>query len=209
MRASIVSGCGTVPTDEELLEKHAAGDGAALGELFRRYRFLAYRVAYRHLGQEADALDAVQEGFVKAIKHVEGLRRRELFKAWLLRVVANAAIDLRRKRGHWQTAGLDPSWLHDHNREREQPAASTEALRNLEGAELRRSLDQALALLPEAHRQTFILHADAGLAYKEVAEVLGVPIGTVMSRLFYARRKLQKVLFPVTDPLTMTNSIAS
>jgi RNA polymerase sigma-70 factor (ECF subfamily) len=108
--------------------------------------------------------------------------------------VANAAIDLRRKRGHFQTTGLDVDGIRDAGRE--QPAASEEALRNLEGAELRRSLDEALAQLPEVHRQTFILHADAGLPYKEVAAVLGVPIGTVMSRLYYARRKLQKYLFP-------------
>jgi RNA polymerase sigma-70 factor (ECF subfamily) len=184
-------------TDEQLLDHYAHGDGAALGELFRRYRWLAYRVAYRHLGQEADALDAVQEGFVKAIHHLDGLRRRDLFKPWLLRVVANAAIDLRRKRGHYQTAGLDTDWLRD--RDREQPAAAEEALHNLEGAELRRSLDEALARLPEVHRQTFILHADAGLPYKEVAAVLGVPIGTVMSRLYYARRKLQKYLFPEAE----------
>jgi RNA polymerase sigma-70 factor, ECF subfamily len=194
MIAMTIPGCVSVPTDAELLDDYARGDGAALGELFRRYRWLAYRVAFRHLGQEADALDAVQEGFVKAIHHLDGLRRRDLFKAWLLRVVANAAIDLRRKRGHWKTAGLDSAWLREH--EPEQPAASAEALHKLEGAELRRSLDEALARLPEAHRQTFILHADAGLAYKEVADVLGVPIGTVMSRLFYARRKLQKYLFP-------------
>jgi RNA polymerase sigma-70 factor (ECF subfamily) len=194
MSATTVPGCTSVPSDEQLLNNYTRGDGAALGELFRRYRWLAYRVAYRHLGQEADALDAVQEGFVKAIHHLDGLRRRDLFKAWLLRVVANAAIDLRRKRGHYQTAGLDTSWLGGHDQE--QPAASEEALRNLEGAELRRSLDAALAQLPEAHRQTFVLHADGGLAYKEVAEVLGIPIGTVMSRLYYARRKLQKFLFP-------------
>jgi RNA polymerase sigma-70 factor (ECF subfamily) len=194
MTATTVPGCTSVPTDEQLLDHYSSGDGAALGELFRRYRWLAYRVAYRHLGQEADALDAVQEGFVKAIHHLDGLRRRDLFKAWLLRVVANAAIDLRRKRGHYQTTGLGADWLRDA--EREQPAAAEEALHNLEGAELRHALDEALAGLPEAHRQTFILHADAGLPYKDVAAALGVPIGTVMSRLYYARRKLQKVLFP-------------
>jgi RNA polymerase sigma-70 factor (ECF subfamily) len=199
MNATTVPVCTPVPSDEQLLDHYANGDGAALGELFRRYRWLAYRVAYRHLGQEADALDAVQEGFVKAIHHLDGLRRRDLFKAWLLRVVANAAIDLRRKRGHYQTTGLDADWLRDA--EREQPAAAEEALHNLEGAELRRALDEALAGLPEAHRQTFILHADAGLPYKDVAAVLGVPIGTVMSRLYYARRKLQKVLFPEAEAI--------
>jgi RNA polymerase sigma-70 factor (ECF subfamily) len=64
----------------------------------------------------------------------------------------------------------------------------------LEQADLRRLLDQALAALPEAQRRTFVLHADGGLSYREVAEVLGISIGTVMSRLYYARQRLRTFL---------------
>src|SRR5262245_60294348 len=74
-------------SDDELLAQHSAGDRAALEELFRRYRTLAYRVAYRLLGQEADALDAVQEGFLKAFTHLSAFQGRSSFKTWLLRVI--------------------------------------------------------------------------------------------------------------------------
>src|SRR5262249_60478556 len=77
----------------------AAGDRDALEAAFRRCRLAAYRVAYRLLGNEPDALDAVQEGFVKALTHLHGFQGRSSFKTWLLRVVSNAALDLGRQRG--------------------------------------------------------------------------------------------------------------
>src|SRR5271154_7122442 len=94
-------------SDEHLLNRFAAGDRAALEELFRRYRLAAYRVAYRLLGNEADALDAVQEGFVKALTHLHGFQGRSSFKTWLLRVVSNASLDLGRQRGRREALSLD------------------------------------------------------------------------------------------------------
>ncbi len=85
-----------VQSDEYLLARFTAGERDALEELFQRYRVMAYRVAYRLLGQDADALDAVQDGFVKALTHLQGFRRQSSFKTWLLRVVSNAALDLGR-----------------------------------------------------------------------------------------------------------------
>src|SRR3954465_1030237 len=87
------------PTDEQLLAGATAGDRPALEDFFRRYRQPAYRVAYRLLGNEADALDAVQEGFVKVLTHLANFQGRSSFKTWLLRVVSNAALDLGRQRG--------------------------------------------------------------------------------------------------------------
>src|SRR5260370_41267754 len=88
-----------VASDEELLAKHAAGDREALEELFRRYRGVAYRVAYRLLGQEADALDAVQDGFLKAFTHLSASQGRRSFKTWLLLGVSHSTLDLTRRRG--------------------------------------------------------------------------------------------------------------
>src|SRR6516225_7391968 len=93
--------------DEQLLHRAAGGDREALDELFRRYRFVAYRVAYRLLGNEADALDAVQEAFVKALTHLRGFQGRSTFKTWLLRVVSNASLDLGRQRGRRETLSFD------------------------------------------------------------------------------------------------------
>src|SRR5881394_3102046 len=96
-----------MPTDEQLLARAGQGDRPALEELFRRYRVIAYRVAHRLLGNEADALDAVQEGFVKALTHLTGFQGRSSFKTWLLRVVSNAALDLGRQRGRREALSLD------------------------------------------------------------------------------------------------------
>ncbi len=179
----------TVPSDEELLRRHTSGERQALEELFRRYRQPAYRVAYRLLGNEADALDAVQEGFIKALTHLHSFQGRSSFKTWLLRVVSNAALDLGRQRGRRETMSLDAAEASDLTRG--QLTAEDGSARGLEQADLRGILDQALLTLSEAQRQTFVLFADAELSYREVADALGISIGTVMSRLFYARQKLR------------------
>jgi RNA polymerase sigma-70 factor (ECF subfamily) len=173
------------------LERSAVGDAAALDELFRRYRLVAYRVAFRLLGNEADALDAVQDAFVKALANLDRFRGRSSFKTWLLRIASNAALDMgrRRQRDGWNDRPPVPA-----TPERVGPDDQPPPEHGLERAELRRLIDGALAALPAAQRQTFVLHVDGELSYREVADTLGISIGTVMSRLFYARQKLQKLL---------------
>jgi RNA polymerase sigma-70 factor (ECF subfamily) len=190
--AVVSPSCPAPLSDESLLARLAKGERAVLEELFGRYRAMAYRVAHRLLGNEADALDAVQEGFVKALTHLSGFQGRSSFKTWLLRVVSNAALDLGRQRGRREAMSLDTSALGD--RENAQPLAFEDPALRLEREDLRRLLDEALATLPEAQRRTFVLHADAELSYREVADVLGISIGTVMSRLYYARQKLRVYL---------------
>jgi len=190
--AVITSACPPTPSDQYLLDRYAAGQREALDELFQRYRLPAYRVAHRLLGNEADALDAVQEGFVKALTHLDSFQGRSAFKTWLMRVVSNAALDLGRQRGRRECLSLEAAEV------REQDLSlllvPDETADQLNRAELRQLLDQALLTLSEAQRQTFVLHAEAGLSYREVAEVMGISIGTVMSRLFYARQKLRSHL---------------
>jgi RNA polymerase sigma-70 factor (ECF subfamily) len=190
--AVITAACPPAPSDEQLLARLARGDREALEELFRRYRSVAYRVAHRLLGNEADALDAVQEGFAKALTHLPGFQGRSTFKTWLLRVVSNAALDLGRQRGRREALSLDA--FAGGERERLDPRSLDDPAAGLERADLRRLLDRALATLPEAQRRTFVLHAEAELSYREVADVLGISIGTVMSRLYYARQKLRAYL---------------
>src|SRR2546430_9080815 len=113
MSAATLPCCPCLPSDAHLLARFAAGDREALEELFRRYRLPAYRVAYRLLGNEADALDAVQEGFIKALTHLAGFQGRSSFKTWLLRVVSNAALDLGRQRGRRETLSLDSARSSD------------------------------------------------------------------------------------------------
>jgi RNA polymerase sigma-70 factor (ECF subfamily) len=179
-----------VPSDTALLERFARGERSALDELFRRYRLVSYRVAYRLLGREADALDAVQDGFVKALRNLDRFRGHSSFKTWLLKIVSNAALDVGR---HRRRDSRTPQAATD-NPDRFGPALLPPADTELVRADLREKIDAALARLPVYQRQTFVLHVDGGLSYREVAAALGISIGTVMSRLFYARQKLKTLL---------------
>jgi RNA polymerase sigma-70 factor (ECF subfamily) len=187
--SALIDACPPTPNDAQLLQRYASGDREALEELFRRYRGPAYRVAYRLLGQEADALDAVQDGFVKALTHLDSFQGRSSFKTWLLRVVSNAALDLGRQRGRREVLSLNGSVSPDgevfHPLRIDNPTAG------LEQEDLRQALNAALATLSEAQRRTFVLHAEGGLSYREVADALDISIGTVMSRLYYARQRLR------------------
>ena len=185
------------PSDAALLARFAAGDRAALDDLFRRYRGVAYRVAYRLLGREADALDAVQDGFVNALAHLDRFGGRSSFKTWLLRVVCNAALDVGRQR---KRAERVPQAPRDPSPDRFGPDDQAPADAGLERADLRRAIDGALARLPDPQRQTFVLHVEGELTYREVADALGISIGTVMSRLFYARQKLKDLLAHCQQP---------
>lgn len=179
-------------SDDQLIALFLRGERAALEELFRRYREAAYRVAYRLLGNEADALDALQEGFIKALTHLHGFERRSSFKTWLLRVISNAALDLGRQRARREA--LNSQMAQRQEKEPGTFPVAADPVQEAEQSDLRQALNAALAELPEAQRQTFVLHVDGGLSYREVASILKISIGTVMSRLFYARQKLKGLL---------------
>jgi RNA polymerase sigma-70 factor (ECF subfamily) len=181
-----------LPSDDTLISRFLRGDRSALELLFHRYRDAAYRVAYRLLGNEADALDAVQDGFIKALTHLERFERRSSYKTWLLRIVSNAALDLGRSRGRRGNRPSTPIDLADDIAD--DSISLVDPLREVEQLDLRASLDRALAELPEAQRRAFVLHVDGGLSYREVAEAMRISVGTVMSRLFYARQKLKGLL---------------
>jgi RNA polymerase sigma-70 factor (ECF subfamily) len=191
----VASASAAILGDPQLLSSWRRGDREALEELFRRYRSVAYRVAYRLLSNEADALDAVQEGFIKALTHLRAFQGRSSFKTWLLRVVTNAALDMGRQRGRREAFTLER--LEEGQRDGSEPNAYADPAHGLERADLRSQLYEALAKLPEPQRRTFVLHAEADLSYREVAQVLGISIGTVMSRLYYARQRLRALLKPL------------
>ncbi len=171
--------------DEALLARARRGDRDALEELLRGHWPVAFRVARRLLGRDDDAQDAVQDAMLKLVVHWGEFDGRCGFRTWLLRIVTNAALDLGRKRGRQERFG--------GSFEVDEPATEEDPLRELKRQDLRRALDDALAQLSPTIRATFVLFAEAGLSYKEVAEALGVPTGTVMSRLYYARVFLKTV----------------
>jgi len=173
-------------TDEVLVARARQRDAAAREALFQRHRDEAFRVARRLLGDEHDALDAVQDSLLKAFSRLESFDGRGGFRFWLLRIVTNTALDSGRRRKRRAAPPLVGEPVSD--------STDDDPGRGLDRQDLRRALDEALAALSPWIRATFVLFAESGLSYKEIAETQGVPIGTVMSRINAARRKLQETL---------------
>jgi RNA polymerase sigma-70 factor (ECF subfamily) len=180
---------GVLTPDETLVHRTREGDGFAREELFRRHWGVAYRVAHRLLGHEQDALDAVQEAYLKAITHLDDFDGRSGFRTWLLVIVTNAALDAGRRRGRRSARLLDDARARDA-----EPARDDDPAGGLHRQDLRRILDEALNRLSPVLRTAFVLFAEAGLSYKEIAAVQKIPLGTVMSRISAARRKLQDAI---------------
>ncbi len=175
------------------IEAAARGDAAARQSLFERYREVAYRVALRITGRHEDALDAVQDGFIRAFDGLAEFQRESGFQTWLLRIVSNRALDLVRARRVRLAVPLNSddedcraAVLADERSPR--PGAA------LEQSELAERLRAAIEALPPDQRAVFALYATGELSYGQIAEALGIPIGTVMSRLFHARRRLYEKL---------------
>jgi RNA polymerase sigma-70 factor (ECF subfamily) len=181
---------GVQTPDETLVRLARGGDNSAREELFRRYGSDAYRYAYRQLGHEQDALDVVQESMLKAFSGLSDFDGRSAFRTWLLRIVINTSFDCgrRRKRRPAGRGGDEGDLAHHEAATDEDPA------RHLHQQDLRVALDRALNHLSQTIRSTFILFAELGLSYREIAETQDVPIGTVMSRIHAAREKLQAEL---------------
>jgi RNA polymerase sigma-70 factor (ECF subfamily) len=183
--------------DDILVASAREGSKLAQEELFRRHFAISHRVAARLLGREEDALDAVQEGFLKALRHLGKFDGRSEFRTWLLRIVTNAALDLGRQRQRRHMIRLDDP-EHAHSLE---PSVNGDPGHRMHREDLRRVLAAALDRLSPAIRTTFVLFAEAGLSYKEIAASQGVPVGTVMSRIHFARQKLQSWLEPQLEPV--------
>jgi RNA polymerase sigma-70 factor (ECF subfamily) len=182
---------GVMATDETLVQLAREGDRSAQAELYRRHWGGAHAVAYRLLGNEQDAEDATQDSMVKALSHLDHFDGRSGFRTWLLRIVTNAAFDAGRRRKRRSTLTLGNS---DSEANQNEPAVEDDPTLALRRQDLRMTLDAALARLPIKQRKTFVLYAEAGLSYEEVAQVQEIPIGTVMSRIYNARVKLQSYL---------------
>jgi len=181
-------------TDEELVRRAVKGEKAPFRELFERYRERAYRVAYRFLGSREDAMDVVQDAFIKAYRSLAGFEGRSLFRTWLMRIVTNTCLDRRRGRSARSAAPLSDE-IVETTAEESQPGRHRETpMQTMEYDELRGALHRALDQLSDAHRTAFVLHTEEGLTYREIAETLDINEGTVMSRIYHARKNIQKIL---------------
>ena len=175
--------------DARLVALVLAGDDSAFETIFRRHRDALFRNAWRFARDEDTALDLVQEAFVRAYESLASFRAEGSLLTWLRRIMTNLAID-RTRRKSYKVVSFD---------EQAQPATQSVAISNepQRAAELHEFTDalwEAVGQLSEAHREVFLLHAVEELSYKEIAARAGCNLGTVMSRLHYARRNLQEML---------------
>lgn len=187
------------PSDKDVITSAQKGDHAAFRVLVERYQDRAYRLALRVLRDEEAARDVVQEAFIKVYRSLDRFEGRSSFYTWLYRVVMNLCLDAKRRdrsgsHAEWdETApmNVDPGGsdaVSDLARERSSPAGV------LESQELRAVVADAIEHLPDDARQTLVLREIEGLSYAEIAECLGVPKGTVMSRLHNARKRVKEIL---------------
>ncbi len=177
--------------DARLVASAQGGDRLAFARLFEKYRTSSYHIAYRLLGHQQDALDVTQEAFIKAFVGLDKFRGGSSFKTWLYRIVTNCSLDRRRSRLVRKSGSLD---VEEAPEQVDRTHESDEPWRNLERKELKDAIDRALASIPENNRTAFVLFAIDGVSYREIAAILNISIGTVMSRIFYARQKLQRIL---------------
>jgi RNA polymerase sigma-70 factor (ECF subfamily) len=186
--------------DAELVARARGGDKAAFRTLFDRYHRRAYGVAFGVVKNQQDALDVVQEAFIKVHRHLDGFQGASSFYTWLYRIVMNLAIDHLR-RGKKQTE-FDETVRKDEtlaDGATLPQSAHDNPSKTVARKELTDKLHAALAELPEYHRAVIVLREVEGLSYEEMAKVLRVPKGTIMSRLFHARRKMQERLAGYLD----------
>lgn len=175
----------TTETEADLIMKSQHGDRNAFGELVRHYYPRVINVVYRMCGDATLAEDAAQEAFLRAWLHIASFRPGEPLRNWLYRIAVNAALDILRRRDE------EPAEDEMLQMIPEQSLGPELALIEKERLAL---LQQAIRSLPEAARGALVLREYGELSYQEIADVLDIPIGTVMSRLSYARDRLREAL---------------
>jgi RNA polymerase sigma-70 factor (ECF subfamily) len=186
-----------------MVERARRGDEAAYTELVRRYQRKALAVATGMLHDPDEARDVCQEAFLRAHKNLATFEGDAQFFTWLYRIIMNLCIDcIRKRRG--QRVEFDEAVGDDAG----DPTGITpkrlgfDPQRALHDKELRRELLSALERLSPTHRAVLIMREVDGLSYQEMADTVGCSIGTVMSRLFHARKKMQRMLIEYRRAMT-------
>lgn len=183
--------------DLDLVAKCQGGDSRAFEDLVTRHRGRVYAMIQNMVKNDADAWDLSQEVFLKVWKALPKFEARAKFSTWLYRIVHNVVYDWMRKKKLKSAGEFDDQLMKESQiavgarTTPSQDARPDEALRN---DELRGRIEEAMAKLSPEHQEVVMLREVQGLDYKEIAEVMEISMGTVMSRLFYARKKLQGLL---------------
>lgn len=179
-----------------LIVRCQAGDQAAFRELVSRYQRRVYGIAFGMVRDADDAMDLTQEAFIKVHRNLHRFRGGSSLYTWMYRIVVNLCIDHLRRRRRGPAAEYDDTRAHEG-------AAAPELLPNtldmdpdlaLRRRRIREAMDEALQTLSADHRAVILLREVEGLSYSDMAAALSCKKGTVMSRLFHARRNLQRAL---------------
>ncbi len=187
------------PTDEQLVHASQGGDMAAFEELVARHRDKMFARAFRIVRQQDEAMDLSQEAWIKGWQRIAQFEGESSFATWMTRITINLCLDHLRRNQRYRVDPL-PDYQDDNTGlDRLLPPVWTNPTERLERHELRQRIDAALAKLSDAHRTVLVLHEFEDLGYKEIAQTVGISIGTVMSRLFYARRRLAILLAGIQD----------
>ena len=185
--------------DRLLIARAQGGDTAAFRQLVERHQRRAFAIALALVRDENDARELVQDAFLRVFKGLGSFQGGSSFFTWLYRIITNLSIDLIRKPGHQTTSDVDDSRLEME----ESPDTDFPFLSRFEGAdpadlvrrrEIGARVQTALDALPSYHRAVIVMRELEGLSYEEMAQAMGVSKGTIMSRLFHARQKLQRAL---------------
>ena len=185
-------------SDEDLMAEAAEGSERAFSELVGRYRSRVLNLVSRLLNDREASDDISQEVFVRVFLHRKNYRRGAKFSTWLFTIAANLAkneIRRRKRRRNWSSLDELQEQLHDSSLQLMDPKGNREA--EVDSAQIQGIVGEAITTLPERYRLALVLRDVEGLAYEEIAQVLGIPGGTVRSRINRARLMLKKKLEPM------------
>ena len=180
--------------DDNLVKLSRKGDMGAFEELVARHRDKIYARAFSMMRNEDEALDLSQEAWVKGWQRLVQFQGESSFVTWMTRIVINLCLDQLRKHKRQRAESIEMMDEESGGVERQMPVVTVNPTEGLERGELRQRIDRALAQLSHEHRTVLVLHEFEELEYKEIAKRMKCSIGTVMSRLFYARRRMASLL---------------
>ncbi|HTR40200.1 MAG TPA: sigma-70 family RNA polymerase sigma factor [Pseudomonadales bacterium] len=186
----------TAPTEEKVLVDRAQrGDLQAYDELVKRYQERIYATVYHMTSNHEDANDLAQESFVKAFQALKSFKGGSSFYTWLYRIAVNKTINFLKQRKNRQHMSLnDLDFNAEHDPDLVALISDKTPRREVGLTELQEKLNAALLKLSDSHRMAVVLHDVQGLSHEEIAKIMKCNIGTVRSRLFYARQQLQALL---------------
>ena len=182
------------PSDWELVRRCKEGDRQAFRELVERYQRKTVAIALGMLHDREDALEVSQEAFAKVFTNIQQFKEEASFYTWLYRIVVNLAIDRQRQKGRQPLLEDDQGDGESGGISATPAATNSDPYEQVKDKELRDRIRAAIAELTPAHKAVILLREVEGLSYEEISEILQCSRGTVMSRLHYARKRLQALL---------------